>query len=88
MQKDCEHQQVKIDFQVSRVGPQGQSLLDLEVICTQCDEPFVFTIGSPQPQTLRLAIVPASLHWANISPARRIIVPSLREVVDAGVNGK
>lgn len=76
----CAHWNYKVDFQVARAGQQGQALLDLFVICADCLEPFVFTLGNPSPQKLRLAIAPASVV-NKVDPTKRIIVP---RIVGAG----
>ena len=79
----CDHQRLTGQFQIQRVGPRGEALIDLSVICADCAEPFIFTIGDPSPTVIRLAIMPASaIERRALDPTKRIIVPEL-----VGANG-
>lgn len=74
--KECAHERVTAQCEVTRVGPQGQALMDLNINCAECGEPFVFTFGYPAPQKLRLSIIPANIFiFQHDQAQRRLVVP-------------
>jgi hypothetical protein len=72
----CAHTQYQAHFEIARVGPRGESLIDIRVNCAECGEPFVFTLASPPALAVRLAITPQAVQREAAEP-KRIIVPPL-----------
>jgi hypothetical protein len=80
---DCQHEDFKVEADVTRLSDSGRYTMDVRVRCTQCNLPFRF-IGLPAGLDLNGAATSADATEARLAIAPKGQVVSILEGAPSG----